>query len=250
MEPNIRLLTRLALCACRCSWIEWEMGNKICWISGWMCISINRSARHTLKSEDVVTCGNGWFDPDRSVLLQDLHRTGTSVDNEWPDFASWARQHGSDYSDVAGLYGDARRDREMDYSEKEREEPVLDDRDSGIGSNLSHRERRDTESHGPRPKTPTTPAYGHSTSIDNRAGHATGSPFSQYQQEHAQAGGSGMNGPGERDSNGRFGDRRVSAGPTVSRRNQVVTQLVLFTSAERIYARYMMDNAEKPVYFP
>ena len=226
------------------------MGSKIYSISGWMCINISRFARHTSRSAGILTCDNARYGSDISVLLQDLHRTGTSVDKEWPDFASWARQHGSDYSEVAGLYGETRHGREMDYSEKERGEPVLDDRDSGIGSNLSHRERRDTESHGPRPKTPTTPAYGHSTSIDNRAGHATGSPFSQYQQEHARAGGSGMNGPGERDSNGRFGDRRVSAGPTVSRRNQVVTQLVLFTSAERIYARYMMDNAEKPVYFP
>jgi hypothetical protein len=178
-------------------------------------------------------------------IQQDLHRTGSSLQKEWPDFYHWGRQHGSNYADVAGLRGDDYH-ATRDMNEKDRDDTLLDDRDSGGGSHMSHRERRDTESHGPRPRTPTTPAYGHSTSIDNRAGQVTGSPFAQYQHDHHQAGR-----PGQRDSLlGRDNDRRVSGGPTVTRKNQVITQTVLFTSAERIYARYMMDNAEKPVYFP
>lgn len=119
---------------------------------------------------------------------------------------------------------------------------MLDDRDSGLGSNLSHRERRDTDSHGPRPPTPTSPAWGNSTSIDNRMAQATatGSSFSQYPQDLSRTG----------NGDGQGGARRVSAGPTVIRKNQAVTQTVLFTSAEKIFARYLMDNAEKPVYFP
>jgi hypothetical protein len=177
---------------------------------------------------------------------QDLHRTGTTVEQEWPDFYNWARQHGSHYADVAGLQGEPRfSDNETQLREAEKREAdrMLEDRDSGLGSNLSHRERRDTESHGPRPMTPTSPGYAHSTSIDNRMGQATGSPFSAYQQDQAR------NRGGEEGS-GQGGARRVSAGPTVIRKNQVVTQMVLFTSAERIFARYLMENAEKPVYFP
>jgi hypothetical protein len=39
-------------------------------------------------------------------IQQDLHRTGSSLQKEWPDFYHWGRQHGSNYADVAGLRGD------------------------------------------------------------------------------------------------------------------------------------------------
>ncbi|KAH8090743.1 hypothetical protein HD553DRAFT_291108 [Filobasidium floriforme] len=192
-----------------------------------------------------------WLDVHQHKALcrayfKDLHRTGTAVEQEWPDFYNWARQHGSHYADVAGLQGEpqfSHNETQLREAEKREADRMLEDRDSGLGSNLSHRERRDTESHGPRPMTPTSPGYAHSTSIDNRMGQATGSPFSAYQQDQAR------NRGGEEGSD-QGGARRVSAGPTVIRKNQVVTQMVLFTSAERIFARYLMDNAEKPVYFP
>ena len=120
------------------------------------------------------------------------------------------------------LRGDA------DFQEKPQSQ-LVGDRDSGLGSTLTSRERRDTESHGP-----------YRRSVHNQSLNSSGSPSLSSER----------NGRGAEKGSPQRLDNRTSQGPAVIRRNQVVTQLDLFNSAERIYARYMMENAEKPVYFP
>jgi hypothetical protein len=165
---------------------------------------------------------------------QDLQRTRVSVEKEWPDYWNWARQHGSLYADLAGLQDDSRFDDSGEYletgdEEKRRTGGSFEENARGfsgehgregegeerLGNTTNHRERRDTESHGPRV---SETGYGHSTALP--------------------------------PSNGQPRDRRISQAPAVIRKNQAVAQMDLFTSAERIYARYLMDNAEKPVYLP
>lgn len=175
------------------------------------------------------------------AYFKDLLRTGTSLEQEWPDYSRWIQQHGSSYADVMGDGVDntaefedvnlSRVDLLRDNTEFG-DKPVThmnEDRDSGLGGTMSSRERRDTESHGPHRRLARNPSLNYN-----------GSPSSTLLKKDREP---GKDSP-ERSNN------RTSQGPAVIRKNQVVTQLDLFNSAERIYARYLMENAEKPVYFP
>jgi hypothetical protein len=100
-----------------------------------------------------------------------------------------------------------------------------------------HNKERDS---GSVVSPPITPNPG-SVRSPNQSPNLT-TTFAEFQQPtrppHASYGGS------------LFGKRRVSRAPTVIPRERAITQEDLVNSAERVFARYLVQGAEKEIYLP
>ena len=177
-----------------------------------------KAATHTSVSE--LTCM-----PD----LQDLRRSGRAIQEDWPEFAIYARTNGSHFAPLL-------------TPPSEPSTPILPDSlgrtpdpmgpspmpitrsTSPLGSPLM-RDRRDTESLGPR--TAFSPVMPEETHRD-RPGMA----------------------PSGRMNGKRGRSERRSKAPTVIARDRAIEKAALVEGAERIYLRYLLPGAEREIYLP
>ena len=97
-------------------------------------------------------------------ILQDLRKTGRTVEDDWPEYWDYARQYGSIFSSIAGVnehsfnhhdaFGQGSAREQGEWSEKLGHDQDQFDDASDDGQSLSDsarfRARRDTEAHAPR----------------------------------------------------------------------------------------------------
>lgn len=145
--------------------------------------------------------------------FQDLRRSGRSIQEDWPEFAAYARINGSHFSPLLSLPSvpsfpeDQARmiDSPPDFSSP-----------SPVGSPVM-RERRDTESHDLR------------------------TAFSPVLPEQQQR---------DRPSTTPSGRGKRSKAPTIIQRDRAIEKAALVEGAERIYLRYLLPGAEREIYLP
>lgn len=188
-------------------------------------------------SEDAL---DFWLDVQQhenlcKAYFKDLRRSGRSIQDEWPEFAGYARANGTHFAPLLSL-----------PSEPPSPSPASPDLGSPIASPLPNstdfdfsrspvldtRTRRDTESHG-RP-----------------AQHSTLSPM----RINSQGQGGGVRqrdrpstAPSQQIS---LKGKRKSKAPTVIARDRAIEKNALLESAERIFYRYLFDGGEREIYLP
>ncbi|UOH80687.1 hypothetical protein LQV05_003343 [Cryptococcus neoformans] len=188
-------------------------------------------------SEDAL---DFWLDVQQhenlcKAYFKDLRRSGRSIQDEWPEFARYARANGTHFAPLLSL-----------PSEPPSPSPASPDLGSPIASPLPDstdfdfsrspvldtRTRRDTESHG-RP-----------------AQHSTLSPT----RINSQGQGGGIRqrdrpstAPSQQMS---LKGKRKSKAPTVIARDRAIEKNALLESAERIFYRYLFDGGEREIYLP
>lgn len=167
--------------------------------------------------------------------MQDVRRAGRSIQDEWPEFAEYARANGTHFAPLLSL-----------PSEPPSPNPASPDIGSHIASPgtgatdfdfsrssvLDTRVRRDTESH------------------DRPAQHLTLSPTpvnSQGQGEEQRKNDRQNTAPNQVMS---FKGKRKSKAPTVIARDRAIEKNALLESAERIFYRYLFDGGEREIYLP
>lgn len=158
---------------------------------------------------------------------QDLRRSGRAIQEDWPEFAIYARTNGSHFSPLLTLPSEPSASVLPDLPDRSHE-PMgpssLPISRSASGSPMM-RERRDTESFGPR--TAFSPVMAEGTQRDRPS--------------TAQS----------RQMSGRKGrSERRSKAPTVIARDRAIEKAALVEGAERIYLRYLLPGAEREIYLP
>jgi len=185
-------------------------------------------------AEDVL---DFWLDVQQHENLcrayfKDLKKTGKAVKDEWPQYYDFARRRGSIYGTVVGI-GEKR---------------------STVSSAAGSEDEK-------RPGS-TTAAHGETLGQTSNQGHfppggrATVSPT--VHSPFDWKGPTPVNPEGTRSLtpfSGRFGRyssmaKRLSRAPTILPRDGPVTHAALISSAERIFARYLVPGAEKEIYLP
>lgn len=99
-------------------------------------------------------------------ILQDLRKTGRTVEDDWPEYWEYARQYGSIFSSIAGVNEHSFNHHDASGQASEREKGVTEwnekyghdqdqfedasDEGQGVSSSARFRARRDTEAHVPR----------------------------------------------------------------------------------------------------
>ncbi|WVQ83916.1 hypothetical protein IAT38_006060 [Cryptococcus sp. DSM 104549] len=212
-------------------------------------------------SEDAL---DFWLDVQQhenmcKAYFKDLRRSGRSVQDEWPEYADYARTNGSHFAPLLSLPSQPPSPNPAyDQSYPNSPNPAGTALAAGV-QHTSHfasadgegraqgeadmdgarsptplmRERRDTESHGPR---------------------AAFSPaLSQGQFGEGAGGGAGTRGK-ERPSMGSQGmgsrSKRRSKAPTVIARDRAIEKTALLEGAERIFYRYLFDGGEREIFLP
>lgn len=167
--------------------------------------------------------------------MQDLRRSGRSIQDEWPEFAGYARANGTHFAPLLSL-----------PSEPPSPSPASPDLGSPIASPLPDstdfdfsrspvldtRTRRDTESHG-------RPAQ-HSTLSPTRI-NSQGQGGGVRQRDRPSTA------PSQQIS---LKGKRKSKAPTVIARDRAIEKNALLESAERIFYRYLFDGGEREIYLP
>ncbi|KZO90632.1 regulator of G protein signaling superfamily [Calocera viscosa TUFC12733] len=165
-------------------------------------------------AEDVL---DFWLDVQQHENLcrayfRDMRKSGRSIKEDWPQYWDYARSRGSIYGNVVGVQ-------------------------SGKRSTASTANFNDTEkaafatgsrSASPRPVTPNP--FDPQQAAPEEVQQRSTTPFSFRRV-------SAMN-------------KRASRAPTVIPRDAAITRMDLITSAERIYARYLMPGTDKEIYLP
>ncbi|WRT65172.1 uncharacterized protein IL334_002115 [Kwoniella shivajii] len=207
-----------------------------------------------LQRESAEDALDFWLDVQQhenmcKAYFKDLRRTGKSVEEDWPEFADYARNNGSHFSPLLSLstepnspnpqQSQGQTQDQGDFSPRSNQ-GAFDSPTLGNG-----RERRDTESHGGiRPGSAAASAAGRTTfsptpSTANELGIA------QYKDRPS-------NTPSGRMSlRGKFGTgERKTKAPTVIARDRAIEKNALVEGAERIYLRYLLPGAEREIYLP
>lgn len=161
-----------------------------------------------------------------------MKRSGRTLQEDWPEFADYARTNGTHFAPLLSL---PEEDRES-VPPSPRPDPEIEI--APISPII--RERRDTESHGPRPQ--------HSPPFSSQQS-------TQQQQQNRQpklSNGSNANGAQRMSLRGRLGgDRdRKSIAPTIIARDRAIEKSALVEGAERIYLRYLLPGGEREIYLP
>lgn len=166
--------------------------------------------------------------------MQDIRRSGRSIQDEWPEFAEYARTNGTHFAPLLSL-----------PSEPPSPSPASPDLGSYIASPvpgstdfdfsrspvLDTRARRDTESHG-RPAQHSTLSPTRINSQAQRGERQRDRPSTAPSQEMSLKG------------------KRKSKAPTVIARDRAIEKNALLESAERIFYRYLFDGGEREIYLP
>ncbi|WVW78893.1 hypothetical protein I302_100856 [Kwoniella bestiolae CBS 10118] len=201
-----------------------------------------------LQRESAEDALDFWLDVQQhenmcKAYFKDIKRSGRSIDEEWPEFADYARTNGSHFSPLLSLSTPPQQPGSPnpagDFSPRsnqgEFDSPVL-------GGTTGGRERRDTESHGNAPRSSMlSPAP---SSTLNEMGMATGRPQNKDRPS--------MTPSGKMSLRGKFGGGNVpkTKAPTVIARDRAIEKSALVDGAERIYLRYLLPGAEREIYLP
>ncbi|ORY24862.1 putative Bud site selection-related protein [Naematelia encephala] len=175
-----------------------------------------------LQRESAEDALDFWLDVQQhenmcKAYFKDLKRSGRTIQEDWPEYAAYARTNGSHYAPLLDLS-----DMTTPASPREQEPTSPNpnvDLDQGTMSSPIMRERRDTESHGPR------------TAFSPEGGRP----------------------PRDRPSTGLgtiTGRGRRSMAPTVIARDRAIEKAALVEGAERIFLRYLLPGAEREIYLP
>ncbi|ODN75232.1 hypothetical protein L202_06424 [Cryptococcus amylolentus CBS 6039] len=188
-------------------------------------------------SEDAL---DFWLDVQQhenlcKAYFKDLRRSGRSVQDEWPQFADYARSNGSHFSPLLSLPSEPPSPNPTSPNPlyPVSPDPVGDFDPSHSPLNPSgSRGRRDTESHGPNHgMTSPTPSQGVGA-------------FGERAQKEGRTSLAPTQGAGTRSG------RRRSKAPTVIARDRAIEKQALQESAERIFYRYLFDGGEREIYLP
>ncbi|EJT99673.1 regulator of G protein signaling [Dacryopinax primogenitus] len=168
------------------------------------------------QAEDVL---DFWLDVQQHENLcrayfRDVRKSGKSIKEDWPQYWDYARSRGSIYGNVVGVHSGKRSTASTAN--------ITDAEKAGIVSG--------SRAASPRPATPHGPNPFDSQHLGEDAPHRSTTPFSFRRA-------SAMN-------------KRASRAPTVIPRDTAITRMDLISSAERIYARYLMPGTEKEIYLP
>ncbi|ORX36163.1 RGS domain-containing protein [Kockovaella imperatae] len=195
-----------------------------------------------LQRESAEDALDFWLDVQQhenmcKAYFKDLRRSGRSVQDDWPEFATYARTNGSHFSPMLSLAPGASDD-DAHFSStssglprKSSELMVPVSPRPLSPTSPAMRERRDTESHGPDPRSSQLSAAEEigigRPPIKDRPGHTGGAPSRQPSRW-----------------------ARGSRIPTVIQRERAIEKAALVESAERIYLRYLLPGAEREIYLP
>ncbi|WVQ76665.1 hypothetical protein IAR50_006339 [Cryptococcus sp. DSM 104548] len=188
-------------------------------------------------SEDAL---DFWLDVQQhenlcKAYFKDLRRSGRSVQDEWPEFANYARTNGSHFSPLLSLPSEPPSPNPLspDPQYPVSPDPAGDFDPSHTPLNPSgSRGRRDTESHGPNHgMTSPTPSQGVGA-------------FGERTQKEGRTSLAPSQGAGTKSG------RRRSKAPTVIARDRAIEKKALQESAERIFYRYLFDGGEREIYLP
>ncbi|WVN88882.1 uncharacterized protein L203_104097 [Cryptococcus depauperatus CBS 7841] len=183
-------------------------------------------------SEDAL---DFWLDVQQhenlcKAYFKDLRRSGRSVQDEWPEFAQYARANGSHFSPLLSLPAESPSPNLASpnlTSPNNSASANAKDFDPAQSPNLTTRSRRDTESHGPaRTLSPL--------------------PGGQTEQDARQKDRLTVHSINASNTRG----RRRSKAPTVIARDRAIEKPALQESAERIFYRYLFDGGEREIYLP
>ncbi|TYJ58200.1 hypothetical protein B9479_001024 [Cryptococcus floricola] len=188
-------------------------------------------------SEDAL---DFWLDVQQhenlcKAYFKDLRRSGRSVQDEWPQFADYARSNGSHFSPLLSLPSEPPSPNPTSpnplYPVSPDPAGDFDPSHSPLNPSGS-RGRRDTESHGPNHgMTSPTPSQGVGA-------------FGERAQKEGRTSLAPSQGAGTRSG------RRRSKAPTVIARDRAIEKQALQESAERIFYRYLFDGGEREIYLP
>lgn len=209
-----------------------------------------------LQREDAEDALDFWLDVQQhenlcKAYFKDLRRAGRSVEEDWPEYAAYSREHGSIYTHITG-----------DLVSSARPSAAGDAQDAGLSSPVS----------GAATGTATGTGTGTGTGAGTGRGAAGAgagagtwqamSPTTPVSSLHAANRPAGPRFPGDPDyplpgtapSPGRsilgLPHKRSTLAPTTIPRDGAITQTDLIASAERIYARYLLPGSEKEIYLP
>lgn len=181
---------------------------------------------------------------DPELILQDLNKSDRTIDEDWPEYATYARTHGSHFTPLLNFSEHPIVDVGDTPSRPRDSDPSSSADAAGMSSPtlMSHgRERRDTESHGPRSPINAGGEFGRTPR--NRPSEAPTTGTTGTDEGHR--------GTGSRLSvRGWSRNARQSRAPTIFQRDRAVQKDALVESAERIYLRYLLPGAEKEIYLP
>ncbi|KAL1408145.1 Bud site selection protein, Revert to axial protein 1 [Vanrija albida] len=169
------------------------------------------------SSEDAL---DFWLDVQQhenlcKAYFKDLKRSGRTVDEDWPEFANYARRNGSYMTPMLDLSGSGSAEH---VAPARRSSELVADSLRGLSSpDLLY--------------DPNNPQHG--------AGPGAGRVSAASQLSHP-----------EREKNSRNWAARKSRAPTVFARDRAIEKHALVESAERIYLRYLLPGAEREVYLP
>ncbi|WWD08098.1 hypothetical protein V865_006209 [Kwoniella europaea PYCC6329] len=200
-----------------------------------------------LQRESAEDALDFWLDVQQhenmcKAYFKDIKRSGRTIDEEWPEFANYARTNGSHFSPLLSLSTSA--------TPRQPNSPNPAQGDFSPRSNQGEfdsptlggttRERRDTESHGNAPRSSMlSPAP---SSTMNELG--MGRPQNRDRPS--------MTPSGKMSLRGKFGGGQVpkTKAPTVIARDRAIEKSALIDGAERIYLRYLLPGAEREIYLP
>ncbi|OCF34028.1 hypothetical protein I316_04374 [Kwoniella heveanensis BCC8398] len=188
-----------------------------------------------LQRESAEDALDFWLDVQQhenlcKAYFKDLRRSGRPIQEDWPEFATYARTNGSHFSPLLSLPSQPNSPvLDSNFPSPRQGDAFEQTRSPSLG--CGGRERRDTESHGPPVTFSPTPSQG----------EFTGQP----QQKDRPS----MTPSGRMSMRGRWAERKSKA-PTVIARDRAIEKSALVEGAERIYLRYLLPGAEREIYLP
>ncbi|WVQ86965.1 hypothetical protein IAS59_000685 [Cryptococcus gattii] len=171
-------------------------------------------------SEDAL---DFWLDVQQhenlcKAYFKDLRRAGRSIQDEWPEFAEYARANGTHFAPLLSLPS---------------EPPSPNPASSNIGSHIASPATGTTDFDFSRPSV-----------LDTRVRRDT--------ESHGQGGEQRQNDRQSTAPNQEMSlkGKRKSKAPTVIARDRAIEKNALLESAERIFYRYLFDGGEREIYLP
>lgn len=177
-------------------------------------------------AEDVL---DFWLDVQQhenlcKAYFKDLKKSGKAVKDEWPEYWDFARRRGSIYGTVVGIPPGKRSTTNSSSGE-------MTDAEKIAAAHAAAREEG-SRSISPRPITPASQVDWKGPTPVAHDGQRSTTPFSARFGRYSSMA------------------KRISRAPTLIPREGPITHAALISSAERIYARYLVPGAEKEIYLP
>jgi hypothetical protein len=193
-------------------------------------LSCANSTQIFLQRESSEDALDFWLDVQQhenlcKAYFKDLRRSGRSVDEDWPDFAAYARRNGSYMTPLLNLNTDM----SAEQIGRRSGEPPRDSDEAQLRPTSTDPER------APSPRIGAASISGMSNASRSEL-HLV----PQSHSDHRSSGGASM----------RNWRKSVQRAPTVFARDRAIEKNSLVESAERIYLRYLLPGAEREIYLP